>query len=51
MPSAHLSLIATGPNQELENILEERNLKGAQTPYRGVNKLKKKKKKKGKEEN
>ena len=43
MPSAHLSLIATGPNQELENILEERNLNGAQTPYRGVNKLKKRK--------
>ena len=49
MPSAHLSLIATGPNQELENILEERNLKGAQTPYRGVNKLKKKKKRKRRE--
>ena len=32
MPSAHLSLIATGPNWELENILEERNLKGGQTP-------------------
>lgn len=50
MPSAHLSLIATGPNRELENILEERNLKGAQTPYRGVNKLKKRKKKRNSRE-
>lgn len=49
VPSARLSLLATGPNWEPENILEERNLKGAQTPYRGVNNLKKKKK--GTEEN